>query len=414
MNAVKPIVLILLSLLFAFSACKKEPGIPQPKYIKIGALLPLTGSGASPGESGKAAIDIALEEINSMIKDQQLKTPQFDVIIEDTQTDPDAALIAYRKLKSRGIKLIIGPFSSAVLQTLKPYANADGILLLSPGSVAASIAEPGDNIYRLIPNVVTQGQALNALLMDDNIEAIVPVIRDDIWGNELLKATTDFFSANNGTVIDPVKYQPGITDFEEVVSTLNQNVESALENYPADKIGVYLVGYGESIDILGKASHFDGLSQVKWYGNSAFAEDKNIVGQFETASFANERNLLCPTYGLDPNARQKWEPLLVKVKSAMGREPEIFAFTTYDALWLATQTYQITGPSAGIADLKATFEKQAGSYFGVTGWTTLNNAGDRATAMYDFWGIILINNQPEWKVLARYNNTTGNLERYTK
>lgn len=414
MKSLKFIVVSLLSLLLIFTACKKEPGIPQPKYIKIGALLPLTGTGASPGESGKAAIDIALEEINNMIKDQQLKTPQFEVIIEDTQTDPDAALLAYRKLKSRGIKLIIGPFSSAVLQTLKPYADADGILLLSPASVAASIAKPGDNVFRLIPNVVTQGRALNALLLDDDIEVIIPIIRDDIWGNELLKATSDFFAANNGIVVEPVKYQPGTNGFDMEVEALNEKLVNALENYPADKVAIYLVGYGESNDILLQASRLDGLNQVKWYGNSAFAEDKNIVNQFEIASFANERSLLCPTYGLDPMATQKWEPLLNKVKSLLGRDPEVFAFTTYDALWLATQTYLFTGQTARIDDLKAAFEKQAASYFGVTGWTTLDGAGDRAIALYDFWGIVLINNQPEWRVLARYNNSSGILERFTK
>ena len=136
------------------------------------------------------------------------------------------------------------------------------------------------------------------------------------------------------------------------------------------------------------------------------------MNDFYTAVFAIERNLACPAFGLDPNAQVKWEPLINELETDLGRNPEIYALVAYDALWLATLTYQVTGLNEGIPELKAAFTKQADNYFGVTGWTTLNEAGDRAEATYDFWGIRLFLNAPEWYILARYNNATKTLVRY--
>jgi branched-chain amino acid transport system substrate-binding protein len=403
---------VLIIMLIFLSGCEKNTNPPTSKFIRIGALLPLTGSGASPGESGNVALQIALEEINTMLVEQGRIIPLFDVLVEDTQTDTLEAIAAYNRLKSQGIRLIIGPFSSSVLKTLKPYADADNILLVSPASVASSIAEKGDNVFRLIPNVISQGEAMNALLVDDNIEVLIPVVRDDIWGNELLEAVSSFFVNNGGLIIPPIKYYPSADDFDFIAGKLDIKVNETLEIYPVDKVGVYLVGYGESNNILEAVQNFTMVHEIKWYGNSAFAEDKNILNNTEAASFANNVGLACPSYSLDEAAGDKWKPLLSLLKDTMGRKPEIFAFTTYDALWLAAKTYISTGENPSFSTLKKSFEEQAESYFGVTGWTSLDENGDRDVATYDFWGIAINDEKPEWEIMARFNNNTGVLERY--
>jgi branched-chain amino acid transport system substrate-binding protein len=253
---------------------------------------------------------------------------------------------------------------------------------------------------------------MNALLVDDNIELLIPVVRDDIWGNELLEAVSSFFVNNGGLIIPPIKYYPSADDFDFIAGKLDIKVNETLEIYPVDKVGVYLVGYGESNNILEAVQNFTMVHEIKWYGNSAFAEDKNILNNTEAASFANNVGLACPSYSLDEAAGDKWKPLLSLLKDTMGRKPEIFAFTTYDALWLAAKTYISTGENPSFSTLKKSFEEQAESYFGVTGWTSLDENGDRDVATYDFWGIAINDEKPEWEIMARFNNNTGVLERY--
>jgi branched-chain amino acid transport system substrate-binding protein len=128
--------------------------------------------------------------------------------------------------------------------------------------------------------------------------------------------------------------------------------------------------------------------------------------------FAAERGLACPSFGFDQNAKPSWEPLLFELENVLGRVPDIYAFITYDACWLVTLTYLQMDTDAHIQLFKDEFVFQAGHYYGVSGWTELNEAGDRAWATYDFWGVAGDSSTPFWHVVARYNNANNSLERY--
>ena len=101
-----------------------------------------------------------------------------------------------------------------------------------------------------------------------------------------------------------------------------------------------------------------------------------------------------------------------KLETKIGRKPEIYALVSYDALWLATLAYLSAAPEANTDNLITAFEYEANNYFGVTGRTALNEAGDRAFATYDFWGIKYNSVEYSWEIVAKYNNATDQLSRY--
>ena len=101
-----------------------------------------------------------------------------------------------------------------------------------------------------------------------------------------------------------------------------------------------------------------------------------------------------------------------RLQNELGRKPEIYAFVTYDAIWLAAESLRANSVPTDINTIKTTFINEAGNYFGATANTTLNNAGDREYATYDFWGIRNSIIEYDWKVIAKFYNETGNLERY--
>lgn len=398
-----------------FSGCKQDDDI-NPNYdqhIKVGALIPLSGTGASPGKAGFEGIQLAIADIN-----QQLERTnpgwQFEVIAEDTETDTVVALAKYNKLKAAGIKVIIGPYSSAVLKSLKPHADADKILLVSPASVAKSLAQPNDQVFRLLPNIISQSEAVSALMVSDAIEVIIPIYRSDIWGIELLETTVLKFEQAGFSATEAIGYDPAEQNFEVAFDQLQQQLELTLQNYPPEKIGIYLVSYDEGINILERASTQVLFEGVRWYGNSAFAENQAILNQESIASFAELNQLLCPSYGLDPDAESIWKPLSVRLEQNLNRKPEIFAFTSYDATWLTLKTYIESTPYPDADLIRENFVQQSRQYFGATGWTNLNEAGDRDAAAYDFWGISTANTEIKWEIKARYNrynNLTGELIR---
>ena len=98
------------------------------KTIMLGALLPLSGASSSLGESEQAALQIAINDINKYFSKNHSKT-RFGLVIEDTRTDPQISLEKLKHLSDKGIKMVIGPSTSAEVDGTRGYANLNGILL---------------------------------------------------------------------------------------------------------------------------------------------------------------------------------------------------------------------------------------------------------------------------------------------
>ena len=407
---VKRAILLLIVFSAVFSGCKKDEEVPRTN-IYIGAMLPLTGAGASVGESAYAAIQLAVEDIQASLISRGIQA-NVAVFIEDTETDPDVAAQKISSFANLGVNICIGPYSSSNVSAVKSYADNNELLIVSPASVSTSLAIAGDNIFRLVPSDEKQAEAISALLEDDGIEVLIPIIRDDLWGNELLAANTQEFMQNNGQVEDAVKYSTSVDDYTPYLNSLKELLVNSLEQFPPEKIGVYIVAYGESVELLNLAAQDSIFGQVKWYGSSGFAGIQNLPADTVAAEFAESRDLSCPSFGFDPTVQDKWEPLLERLENLLERQPEIYAFATYDAVWLAVETYLATGETIDFNTIKQTFEFKADNTQGVTGVAALNADGDRAYATYDFWGIQHQAEQYNWVTVARYNNETGTLERY--
>jgi len=401
----------LLSFLIVFSSCKKDEADKELK-ITIGVLATVTGGGESTGESMLAALDIATEDIRQFFIDNDFNV-SLDVVVIDTETDTIKALQGLQELDNQGIRFVLGPYSSASVKAIKDFADQNDILILSTSSVAASLAIAGDNIYRLISNDNFQGLAMSAMLMDDSIEMLIPVIRDDVWGNELLEITTSHYNGSRGMVMDPIKYNPTDQDFAAIALQLDNNVNTALASYDANKIGVYVLSFGEGTNIIHESYQYTALKDVKWYGSSAYAENKSLSLDEDAANMALLTGLPCPIFGLPMDAKENWEGLSNQIANEIGRKPEVYALVAYDALWLASLTYLMTNDdNVSFETLKASFEFTAENYFGVTGATWLDDTGDRSGSSYDFWALEKPENDFIWEIVATYNVASGELEWY--
>jgi branched-chain amino acid transport system substrate-binding protein len=125
-------------------------------------LVSLTGSWSSLGKNTVAALQIAAADLENIRP--QYHPARFRFLVRDTQLDPEKALDAIKDLDQRGVRIVIGPQSSAEVARIKPYADVHNILVISQGSTASSLAIPGDNILRFCPNDTREAEALVALL----------------------------------------------------------------------------------------------------------------------------------------------------------------------------------------------------------------------------------------------------------
>jgi len=101
-----------------------------------------------------------------------------------------------------------------------------------------------------------------------------------------------------------------------------------------------------------------------------------------------------------------------EIQNMIGRIPRSYASVAYDSLWVAALTESPIRATNDINTLTKTLVRIADSYTGVTGSTTLNEAGDRKYASYYFWRVIDQNNVFSWEPVKRYyqGNVTNNYE----
>src|SRR5437868_6758733 len=183
-RSVRRFILFVLLLAVIKPVRSEQPSVHSHREFKIGVLVSLTGAWNSLGQNTVAALQLAADHLAAEARDQH-GGYKFHLFVRDTQLDPAEALAAIQDLDKRGVKIVIGPQSSAEVAMIKSYADAHDILVISQGSTASSLAIPGDNIFRFCPNDMREAEAIVALMRHDGIRAIVPLWRNDAGNNGL-------------------------------------------------------------------------------------------------------------------------------------------------------------------------------------------------------------------------------------
>ena len=389
------------------------------KIVTLGALLPLTGAWATVGESENAAIKIALKDVNQYLSKSNSNI-RIGLIVEDTRTDPEVSLEKLQDLASRGVRIVIGPATSAELDELQYYASQKGIMLISPSSTAPSLAVVGNNVYRFIPDDTYQAQAISRLMWQEGVRVVVPMWRTDIYGNELVGAVKEDFEKLGGTALSGIGYVPYTGDFSSSLNRINfiiwsqdlkslaSKVSQAVTHYGAGKVGVYLVAFDEVAPIFIGAQNLPVLSDVKWFGSDGSVLNNKLLKNTDAALFAVKTGFVNPIYAVD-NKSYKFKLIENQIQEMIGRAHRAYAEVTYDALWVAALTENATLGTKDINYLKKTFVQIANSHTGITGDTSLNEEGDRKYGDYDFWAIKpSTNNNFVWTQVGRFQINVNN------
>jgi branched-chain amino acid transport system substrate-binding protein len=389
---------------------------PDVKTTMLGALLPLSGASASLGQSEESALKIALDDINKYFSENHSKI-RFGLVIEDSKSDPQVSLGVLNALYEKGIKIVIGPSTSANVNGSRYYANSNGILLVSPSSTAPSLAIPGDNVYRFVPDDIHQAQAVSSLMWKKGIRVIVPFWRTDIFGNELVGAAKDNFEKLGGKFVDGVGYTPHTGDLSASLNRINfiiwdqelKHLETKLKNaisiYGINKVGVYFVGYDEVAPIFVQAQGHDILSKVKWFGSDGSALNGKVIKNADAAIFAQMTGFANPIFGVENASDPRFKRVENLIEKDIERIPRSYASNAYDALWVAALAENQTNQTSNIEQLKSTFTKIANSYHGITGNTSLDQNGDRKYGDYEYWSVVRDKHNPEsfeWETTGKY------------
>src|SRR5262249_57661212 len=124
------------------------------REIHIGALLSLTGDGATLGTTSKAALEIAAKRWNASPEGQRVKV---FLDVENTNQEPDQAQAALTRLADKDVPIVIGPQTSSEVAAVSDIAATRGVIVVSQGSTASSLALD-DNVLRFVPTDPVEGR----------------------------------------------------------------------------------------------------------------------------------------------------------------------------------------------------------------------------------------------------------------
>ena len=378
--------------------------------IKIGGLFCLTGDLASFGENEYTAAQLAAKQVNLFLKAIGANWT-ISIVAEDTQTKPDLALEKVESFAARGIKLIIGPLSSAEVRAIKGYCDANKILATSQSSTAPDLAIPDDYIFRFCPtDKHGQGPAIARIIYDDGKRYIIPVTRNDAWGTGLEEAVVSRFTELGGTVLEGIRYAPEAQEFSAEAADLAAKVSDAIAKYGADKVAVLHISFEEVTAFFTAASEYDVLTKVKWYGCDGTAASGAIIEDPVVRDFAVK--VQYPSTIFAPTESAKWDMVRRNGLKVLGREPESYSYAVYDIVWV----YALSILKADSADpdaVKAVLPDVARSFFGASGYIELDENGDRKAGDYVIWQIVETDTgEYTWKIVGKYIYATDSVVWY--
>ena len=115
--------------------------------FRIGALNPITGAGSPYGPGMQRAILMAVDEVNAAGGAGGRK---LEAVAEDTQTKPDAAVLAAKKLIDvNKVQAILGTWSSGVTLAVMPLTDEANLIEMNvSGAPAISTLDKKDLVWR--------------------------------------------------------------------------------------------------------------------------------------------------------------------------------------------------------------------------------------------------------------------------
>ena len=367
----------------------------------IGAILPKSGSFASTGIPTITALNIAEQDVNEFFQKTN-SSMRVKLQIEDSKTNPSETLNAIKRLHKANAKVIVGPMTSAAVNAVINYTNENDMVLISQSSTSPALSIVGDNLFRFIPDDKNQGKYMAKKMWDSGIKIVVPMWRDDIYGNELYKSMKENFENLGGIVSEGVKYKPHIGKFaaslhrinfimwNQDLKQLSQLVENQTKKVGNDYVGVYLISYDEVTPIMIQANEHKILDKVRWFGADSTAQNNHLLRNKDSALFAIKTNFVNPLFTVSLQ-NEKIEHIVEEIEKGK-HEPTLLTYPiiSYDALWVADLSLDKSNTMIekfNINTLKENMVKLTESYRGISGNITLNNAGDRINGQYELWKI---------------------------
>lgn len=192
--------------------------VTEDLTLKIGSVLPQTGSLAFLGPPEEAGVLLAVNEINDAAKSLEVEFTPGD----SGDADNKAFETTVPKLQNAGVSAMIGAAASGVTKLFLDSNVQAGIITFSPANTSPDFTTwDDDNLYwRTAPSDLLQGEVLGNLIAEDGHKNIGIIYQNDAYGTGLFGVIKEVFESTGGSVVAEASYNDGDSSFDAQVSTI--------------------------------------------------------------------------------------------------------------------------------------------------------------------------------------------------
>lgn len=186
--------------------------------IVVGALIPMTGQGASYGTLMSHGADIAIDEI---ARAGGVAGRKLTIRYEDHQAKPDVAVLALNSLVRRfSTPAVLTSYTSVTLAAA-PIAARGNVAVLNAGGQGDVLAGASPNLFNVIPLNGLEAEVLAKYLAGERgLKKAAVLYANDEGGRSALGAFKRFFEGAGGSVVASEASQLGSSDFRNQLTKL--------------------------------------------------------------------------------------------------------------------------------------------------------------------------------------------------
>jgi branched-chain amino acid transport system substrate-binding protein len=299
--------------------------------IPVGAALSLTGAAASYGESQQKGLELAAAEL------QEKGGVEYDLTVEDDQTDPRQGITVFEQFVEDGVSVIIGPTLSNTAFQAQPIAQESGVPVLAISNTASGITEQGDYIFRdslteaqVIPQTVEKAKEVYGLE-----RVIVMYSNDDAFTESGYEVFEQSLTEQNIEIIDTLTFSKDDTDFRSLLTEAQNADPDAIVVSGLIEAAIPLVTQARQLGIEAPIIGGNGFNNPQLMADAGEAAEGVVVGAAWNSSSDSPEN----------------RAFLDAFQEEHGSAPDQFAAQAYTGLVLIDQAVR-AGCSGGHDDIK--------------------------------------------------------------
>ncbi|MBI1744030.1 amino acid ABC transporter substrate-binding protein [Candidatus Acetothermia bacterium] len=215
---------LLLALVWTLAAVDFSQA--QPKVIKLGATIALTGSASSTGKLYVDGRQLGLDTLNK--PENAIKigndTYQIQLVQYDDQSDANLAVRLYEKLVTEDkVDFLIGPYTSGIVIPTSAVAEKYNIPMVQGGGASTNIFTRGfKNVFGTLPPGQDYHKEAVKMFAAAGYKTMALIYADDAFSTDVGAGTRKYAEQAGFKIIIEEKYKNNETQFSSLVAKIKE------------------------------------------------------------------------------------------------------------------------------------------------------------------------------------------------